>query len=412
MQTAATFKKRGIALVAVCLSMLAAGVIGVALLSGISASRHQRLFFDAGNRAYYAAESGRSYAYSRKSQNPYYIPVGTFLMDSGEQFMLSSVRVDTNLVVTSTGIAHPDTDRESRQSVTFLLEYVPPVGLDNVFLWAQQIRLRGTGSVLGPGGTIVITGDMIRDDLSGGTELAVSTIFVEGDAVMTPGATVTIGSRTAPGNIYISGNLDILGGSPTFYGDIHVKGNLRISHGTIHGNMYIHGDVYYEGNAFNLVGDSRIYYAGALVNWPVSGVQADKAVALAEDAMPPFPLIEESVRLRDPAWYAGRGYIPTGDLQSDLRIYTSDNYAGVSKDAVANVVIVSEQDIAITMTGQGTFVGVLVAPNGTVTFTGRSFEGVVVAEGEFYVDAGTPEVTFRSVTEFFDDPDDYPFVIE
>ena len=411
MQTNMRSKKRGIALVAVCLSMIAAGVLGVALLSSITTARHQRLDFDTGTRAFYAAESGRSYAYSRKAANPYYIPVGTFLLESGEQFMLSSVLVDTNLLVTSTGIANPNTDRESRQSVTFWLEYVPAISIEDIFVWAQRVRLRGAGMVDGPGGTIVITDDMIRDDLSGGTTLAVSTIIVEGDARMTPGAGVTIGSSTSPGDVYITGDLDLVGGTPTIYGDVHVKGNLRISHARIHGNLYVHGDVHYEGGAFTLGDESHIYYAGALFNWPTTGSHAGRALSLAEDAMPPFPMVEESVELRDAAWYAAKGYEQTGPFASGMRIYTSGDYIGDSLDAVANAVIVSEGDISIRMTGQGTFIGVLVAPNGSVSFDGKSFEGVVVSEGEFFVDAGSPDVTFRSITEFFADPDDYPFVL-
>ena len=412
MQANAKLKQRGISLIAACLSMLAVGLLGAALLSTITAARHQRLYYDASHRAYYAAESGRSYAYARKSANPYYVPVGTFLLDSGEHFALSSVKVDTNLLVTSVGVAHGGTDRESHRSVTFWLDYLAAVSIDDVFLWAQEMSIRGVGSVEGPGGTIVITGDLVGADLRGGTDVAVSTIFVEGDAIMDAAGTVIVGSQTAPGNIYIRGDLDILGGTPTFYGNVHVKGNLRISHGRIHGNMYIHGDVQYVGGNFDLVGDSHIYYAGALVNWPSTGVHAGRAIPLVLEDMPPFPVIDETVVLRHPTWYPPRGYVGEGELQSNLRLYSSGDYAGGAHAAVANAVIVSEGDITITMRGQGTLVGVLVAPNGRVVFDGSVFEGVVIAGAGFYVGTGSPDVTFRSITEFFDNPDDYPFLIE
>ncbi len=97
MQTKASLKKKGIVLIAVSLSMLAAGLLGAALLSSVTAARYQRLYFDAGNRAYYAAESGQAYAYAQRSANFYSIPSGTFLLASGDQFVLSSLKVDTNL---------------------------------------------------------------------------------------------------------------------------------------------------------------------------------------------------------------------------------------------------------------------------------------------------------------------------
>ncbi len=413
MQTNGMRKQCGVTLIAACLSMLAVGILGGALLSTITTTRHQRLHFDVGQRAFYAAESGRSYAYSRKAGNPFYSPAGTFLMDSGDRFTLSTTRVDTNLVVTSTGVAHGGTDREATRSVTFLLDYVPALGIDDVFVWAQQVRLRGAGTVAGSGGTIVITGDMIRDDLSGGTDLAVTTIFVEGDVQMTPGAGVTVGSSVSPGNVYISGDLLSLGGQSSFYGDVHVKGNLHISHGRFYGNMYVHGDVHYAGGAFTLFNDSRIHYAGELVNWPDGSL--DMVAHKFTEDMPPFPVIDETAKLRDPAWYTDRGYSPAGELETGLRIYTSDAYEATINKNVANVVIVSESEsdeaIKIRTIGGATFSGVLVAPNGSVVFRGRHFQGVVVAKDEFYVDAGSPDITFLSITDFFDDPDDYPFEI-
>ncbi len=412
MKTIRRKNRSGVALVLVSVSMLAVGVLGAALLAASSAARHQRLYFDVGNRAQYAAESGRSYAYSRRAGNIYYVPVGTFLLDSGDQFTLSSVKVDTNLVVTSTGVAHAGTNRESRQSLTFLLAYNSVLGIEDVFLWAQQMSARGAGTISGPGGTVVITGDVVASDLRGGTDVDVTTIFIEGDALLNAAGNVSLGSSTQPGNIYISGDLELLGGTPTLYGDVHVGKNLRISHGTIHGNMYIHGDVQYVGGGFTLVGGSLIYYAGTLINWPVSGTHAGKAVALAAEEMPTIPEIQGSPKLRAPEWYTGKDYVQSGALVNDLRLYTPTDYSGGANQSRANVVIVSAGDITINMTGQGTLVGVLVAPNGRVTFNGKSFEGLVIAGEGFFVGSGSPDVTFRSITEFFSDPDDYPVILD
>jgi hypothetical protein len=126
----------GSALVLISLSpMVAVGVIGVALLAASSASRQQRLYFDIGSRAQYAAESGRSYTYARRAGNIHYVPAGTFALTTGDRFALSTLRDGSNLVVTATGIAHPATPREAHRAVRFVLDYNPIIVLEDVFLW-------------------------------------------------------------------------------------------------------------------------------------------------------------------------------------------------------------------------------------------------------------------------------------
>ena len=407
--------RRGAALVLISVAMVAVGLLGSAMLAMSTAARRQRLDADVGSQAYYLAESGRSYAYSRRSGDMYYVPAGSFVMESGDLFMLESAIDGTNLLVTSRGIANPGGHRESSRSVRFQMAYNPIVAMEDVFVWAQQLTVKGAGDVSGRGGSIVLTGDLVASDITGATDLDVTTIFVDGDVRLVGAGTVSLGSSAVPGNIYIAGDLDLLGGTPKLHGDIHVGGTLRIANGTISGNMYVHGNVEYHGSSFSLVGDSRIYYAGALINWPTSGAYADKAVAVDPDALPPLLMPDDHTPLlRDPrpGWYTDRGYMADAPLANNLRVYTSEPYTGTSSAALANVVIVSEGDISITMSGNREFIGVLIAPNGSVTFSGKRFEGMVIAGEGFLVDAGSPDVTFRSITEFFSDPDDYPVLIE
>ncbi len=129
--------EKGAALVLISISMVAVGLLGVALLSSVTTTHHQRLHIDASDRAFLAAESGRSYAYARREVEYEYVPEGTFTLENGDRFIFSSVLDGTNLVVTVTGVAHDGTHRESHQALTFLLGIEVPGG-GAVSIWMRS----------------------------------------------------------------------------------------------------------------------------------------------------------------------------------------------------------------------------------------------------------------------------------
>jgi len=54
--------------------------------------------------------------------------------------------------------------------------------------------------------------------------------------------------------------------------------------------------------------------------------------------------------------------------------------------------------------------GIFFAPNGRVTYSGDSLEGVVIARNGFHVTNSRTAVTFKNIEEYdITDPDDYPF---
>ncbi len=130
----------GAVLMAVVLSMIAAALIGAALLSMATSARYERVTFGVTNRAYYLAESGAAYVRARSEADMTYPPFEghppiTNTFPNGDQFIVTAYR--TNVVMISTnagatnvssvlhtiansvGIANPGTALESRQQLSF-----------------------------------------------------------------------------------------------------------------------------------------------------------------------------------------------------------------------------------------------------------------------------------------------------
>jgi len=179
-------RKRGAAVVVVVLSMIAAGLVGTAILSKATSSRYERVQYGIANRAYYLAESGASYVRSRRATNPLYFPTAeTNTLPNGDQFVVSAHPVSfiyTNAVgvvyegwhtiVDSLGIVNADTALEARQQIHFDMHEkgAAPSGGElfsdethfNFDLWdlknidASDVRIFDTGPSDGPGVNLVV----------------------------------------------------------------------------------------------------------------------------------------------------------------------------------------------------------------------------------------------------------------
>ena len=66
--------RKGAALVVVILAMIAAGIVGTAILSKVTSARFERVQFSVTNRAYYLAESGAAYVRARADTELDYPP--------------------------------------------------------------------------------------------------------------------------------------------------------------------------------------------------------------------------------------------------------------------------------------------------------------------------------------------------
>lgn len=412
-------KNQGGALILVSLSMVAAGLLGAAMLAGLASSRSQRVHFDSGNRAMYAVESGRAYVLARLAEDPDYIPDGTYTFASGDQFIASGQVVSNILEVTLEGIAHPGTHRERVHGMTMQFALASddeedPGGqgldLDTVFVSASELIFRGN-TLSGAGGTVVLRGGLSSASINQGSALAISTMYIDGDVNFTTG-NASLGSPTEPGAIYINGDLTLRAGPRHIYGDVFVNGDLIIANATIHGNLYVAGNVTFEWGSPTLMPGSTIYHTGTVSSpgwYPQSVI--DRAVQV--ESVPSFEIPSDfTPQLHPDAWYADRGYQSGGQLVSDMRVF-ADNYSSTSwRPPAQNVVIVSKGDIRITGLGGSGVTGVLIAPFGEVVFHGAYFTGMVLAGNGFHVTSGGTTVTFENISSFFSSVDDIPIVTE
>jgi len=278
----------------------------------------------------------------------------------------------------------------------------------DVFVYGSQLSFSGT-SVSGPDATVIITKPLTTGDLNGGTSIAVHTIYVNGDVTL-DGGSAGLGSPGNPGNIYVNGNMNLLNGVRDIYGNVYVAGNFNLKDARIHGNVYVNGDVTL-GYTPTLDADSHIYYTGTL-RYPDYYSHMDIVDKCIHQATVPAVTMPDLAlpATKTADWYATRGYVSSGPLASNLKIY-ADSYSSTTwMPSVTNVVIIARNgDITLTGLGGSSVSGVLYAPNGRITFGGASFTGVVIARDGFSVTSGGTLVTFTNLEDYFSSPADYPF---
>ncbi|NLM29744.1 MAG: PKD domain-containing protein [Methanomicrobiales archaeon] len=307
-----------------------------------------------------------------------------------------------SLTATNTGGSNTETKtnfiRVTEEAfIDFIIE-------ENVFVYGNALALSGD-NVDGPEATIIITGDLNTANTNLGASINVSYIYIDGDVNINSGS-ASLGSSTNPGRICINGNLKIGTGNRSIYGEVYVNGNCDLEGVWLHGNMSVNGDLTLRREDTGLEDYARIYYTGALTSFNnVNDSTLEKCIK--QETVQGFTMPEQEIPLTKPdSWYMERDYVSSGNLTSNMKIF-ADSYT--SSGSATNVVIIaSDGDISIT--GWGNKVtGVFFAPNGKVTFSGDSLEGVVIARDGFHVTSYGSTVTFKNIEEYITDPENYPF---
>lgn len=321
-------------------------------------------------------------------------------------------------------------------------------GISQEFIHGSTLSFSGN-SINGENATIVLTGDLVKEYINGGANIAVTNAYIDGNVTL--GGSQKLGSQTVPGTIYINGNLDLSGSAAVFGESIYVTGNITLNGSPILGltdnttkiyalgnvilnNGFVRGDIYTNGNmelksatlnnnayiGGNLIlgwtptlsATTTVYYKGTLTA-PAYFTASILAKCVNNPSLPavaiPVTMPNTTIPpLRDDAWYPAHGYSTNGALTNNAKIFATSSYTSSVADA-ANVIIVSKGDITLS-SNYGTISGVLYAPNGKITFSGDTFEGYAIAKDGVYVTRGGSTVTLKSISTYIPNTTDYPFV--
>ncbi len=439
-----TASSGGSVLITVIIAITLVAILGAGLFYFTTTATFTELFGNQQARAYYLAEAGGRWAQKLLAENiadPSFYPGGkknvnpptTFTLANGDRFILTSYdfidkdgNVDpTRVVVESTGVVHAGAWMEAKRRITFggttgisrtsptpsqdTEEFVAFVEDNNVFVYGNTMNFQGD-NINGPGATVVIRGSLNTNQFNGGASIAATTIYISGNLKITSGG-VTLGSQREPGSIYINGDMELDGGNK-LYGNVYVNGNLKLKSSYIYGNIYVNGNVSLDWTP-TLSAGTNIYYTGALTH-PANyntGILAKchKIPYGSVQSFPPFTIPEYNIPApREASWFASKGYVSSGTLVSNIKIFTEGNYESPkSFTSAKNVIIVSKSNITITKWFTE-LTGLLYAPNGKVTIKGENFTGMVIARDGFFTEDGT-NVTFQKLGQLISDPADYPF---
>ncbi len=283
---------------------------------------------------------------------------------------------------------------------------------ENVFVYGKKFVFNGR-QINGAGATIVVKGDLKGSEIGGGSLSNVSNIYVGGSTTFDGGA-AGLGSSSSPGNLHFNGDLTLWGGTRNIYGDVYVNGNFRLKDANIYGDVYVNGNIEL-GWTPSLSADSNIYYTGSL-DHPDNYRQDILSKLVKQENVKSFTMPEYPIPpLKSDQWFANHGYTQTIKPE-DMRLYGNniniasyyDQNLGRYVSTFTNAIIVSKGDININSGGLQ-MTGVLFAPNGKVTFSGSSFEGLVIARDGYEVISGGTTVNFKSIQNYVSDPADYPF---
>jgi len=279
---------------------------------------------------------------------------------------------------------------------------------ENIFIYGKKLDFHG-GLISGPNAQVIITdsglnGDLLHND----PDIDVTKLFVNGGLYFKDGSD-SFGSPTTPGQTHINGDVTLLKGNHHFYGTTYVNGDFRVLDGSpnIHGNMYVNGDLHLAGDP-NIGTNACIYYTGNFTfEDDILQTTTSKCIPRTTVSTVETPELEIP-QVKSDAWYADRNYKRLGSLRDDLKIfadsYTSPDYSNVAN----NVIIIAKSgDISITGYNSG-LTGVLIAPEGKVTYNGAYFTGVVITKNGFFTTNGGTTVTFKNIASFIGNSDDYP----
>ncbi|MFW6029195.1 MAG: hypothetical protein ACOCRO_02955 [Halanaerobiales bacterium] len=223
---------------------------------------------------------------------------------------------------------------------------------------------------------------IIKNDLTIGNNPSFDsrTIYIDGDYIGDNSS--TLGPLDGTGKIYINGDCT-LHNNASVQGEITINGSLYDKSHNIPGVAYVNDNIEFTGNNYD---SGHIYYNGQLKyskspnmkklhkNNPVE----DYSFAVPETEVPP------EVNIRDTDWFEDNGYQDGMPFNDGEKVYrngdVSVGFNGSTKnDPLKDIIIVSETG-NIELSNNTHATGIIIAPEGTVTFAGCTFTGVIIAK--------------------------------
>ncbi|PKG32788.1 PKD domain-containing protein [Methanoregula sp.] len=281
------------------------------------------------------------------------------------------------------------------------------VSNESVFVYGTKLSFAGD-TITGENATVVIMGSLDSTELNLNSAIAVNTIYINGDVNFGSGS-ASLGYPGKIGNTYVTGNLNIASGNHMIYGNVNTSGNANLAGANIRDTVTVNGDVNL-GWSTVFGTNAQVFYTGALTKPAYYSKPEIESKCTHVDSVPGFTVPDLPIPLaKSASWYSDKGYTNTVPLSSNTKIYSASSYTSTVAGTVSNVIVVAA-DGDITLSGGGSHVsGILFAPKGRVTFSGDSFEGVVIARDGLYVPSGGTDITFRDLSDYVAVPADYPF---
>lgn len=221
---------------------------------------------------------------------------------------------------------------------------------------------------------------------NGGSEINGNQVFIDGDT------TFNQSGKIHGKEIYIRGNVLLANGSAEISGD----------------RIFIDGDVRFEDTG--TIRGKEICITGEVIHGKKKGTIYGEEIDIIEFPWPDqIDIILQPMPLLHPDnWYYDKGYVSGGNLRDGIKIF-ANNYSfdrNGENNTFRNVIIVSKGNI--TLNNWMHVTGLLFAPNGKVTFDGGSFEGVVIAKDGFEVKNGGSIITYRNISDYIKNAEDFP----
>lgn len=263
---------------------------------------------------------------------------------------------------------------------------------NNVFVLGNQIDIDGGSTVSGSDATVIVKNDL---NLSGSSVQFIATkkVYIDGNVTLDRGA--GIGNTDNSSSIYITGDCAVQG-TGALYGNTIINGRLTLDSPKLSGNIYVDGDLEILGGSYSqfLSMPVQIYHTGNILPLPKKFGSIDK-IATKVDSVEDIEFPNISIPpLQNASWYAERGYTSTAASKSGMKYYGGSYTFKYNNGNTFNDVIIASKG-SITLSGNLHATGILFAPSGDVTISGGStFEGLIIAKKTIV--SGNSHVTFQS----------------